>query len=83
MISSAQVAPGAWLQRQLGNLYTASLYSGLAGLIHQTAGGGLIGKRLLLFSFGSGVVASLFEVRCQSGKDQFTLDNIAQQVGSS
>ncbi|WIA07941.1 hypothetical protein OEZ85_007418 [Tetradesmus obliquus] len=58
-------AQGAALQRQLGNLYTASLFSGLAGLLAQQ-GPCLAGKRLLCFSYGSGVVASMF---CLRGRD--------------
>jgi hypothetical protein len=60
-----QASQGAVLQRQLGNLYTASLFSGLAGLLAQQ-GSGLAGKRLLCFSYGSGVVASMF---CLRGRD--------------
>lgn len=60
-----QAAQGAALQRQLGNLYTASLFSGLAGLLAQQ-GPCLAGKRLLCFSYGSGVVASMF---CLRGRD--------------
>jgi 3-hydroxy-3-methylglutaryl CoA synthase len=60
-----QASQGAELQRQLGNLYTASLFSGLAGLLAQQ-GAGLAGKRLLCFSYGSGVVASMF---CLRGRD--------------
>jgi hypothetical protein len=56
------VAPGAALQQQLGNLYTASLYSGLASLLSQQ-GSALAGKRMLCFSYGSGVVASMFALR--------------------
>jgi len=60
-----QVSPGASLQRQLGNLYTASLYSSLASLLAQE-GQGLQGKRLLCFSFGSGVVASMFTLTARA-----------------
>jgi 3-hydroxy-3-methylglutaryl CoA synthase len=60
-----QASQGAALQRQLGNLYTASLFSGLAGLLSQQ-GEALAGRRLLCFSYGSGVVAAMF---CLRGRD--------------
>jgi hypothetical protein len=83
---TAQAAPAAALQRQLGNLYTASLYSGLAGLLSdaQRGGAALAGKRVLCFSFGSGVVASMFVLRgreagCVGGAGE----HAAQAGGSS
>jgi 3-hydroxy-3-methylglutaryl CoA synthase len=60
-----QASQGAALQCQLGNLYTASLYSGLASLLAQQ-GQQLAGKRVLCFSFGSGAVASMFTL---TGRD--------------
>jgi hypothetical protein len=59
-----QASQGASLQQQLGNLYTASLYSGLASLL-AAEGARLAGQRILCFSFGSGVVASMFTLTCR------------------
>jgi hydroxymethylglutaryl-CoA synthase len=50
---------GCWLQQQLGNLYCGSLYSGLAALLERQ-GAHLEGRRVLLFSYGSGAMAALF-----------------------
>jgi hypothetical protein len=52
-------ADGCWLQQRLGNLYCGSLYCGLAALVERK-GAELEGKRVLLFSFGSGTVAKMF-----------------------
>lgn len=52
-------ADSCWLQQRLGNSYCGSLYCGLAALV-ETKGAELEGKRLLLFSFGSGTVAKMF-----------------------
>lgn len=57
-----KLSDGCWLQRRLGNLYTASLWAGLASLVY-FQGGALAGRRVLLYSFGSGVMASLFALR--------------------
>ena len=52
------VLPSTAVQRQCGNMYTASVWSGLATLI-EAEGSGLEGKRVLLYSYGSGLSASL------------------------
>ena len=47
------------LAKQLGNIYTGSLYNGLLSLICDTSID-LIGKKILMFSYGSGCAASMF-----------------------
>lgn len=46
-----------WVQKQVGNTYTASVYMALAGLLESKAEQ-LEGRRLVLFSFGSGSMVS-------------------------
>ncbi len=55
-------APSTLVPKRLGNLYTASLYAGLVSLVH-TQAAKLAGKRVLCFSYGSGLAASLFSIR--------------------
>lgn len=69
-----KVAPGAWLAVEIGNCYTASLYSSLAALIYQQRNQ-LVGKRILLYSFGSGFAASMFALRVV-----FPLDSIFEKL---
>lgn len=57
-----KVAPGAWLGVEIGNCYTASLYSSLAALVMERKND-LIDKRILMYSFGSGFAASMFALR--------------------
>lgn len=57
----AMVEPSLLLPKQLGNSYTASLYTGLQSLI-DNQGQELAGKRLLLFSYGSGLAATMFSL---------------------
>ncbi|KAG2501631.1 hypothetical protein HYH03_000136 [Edaphochlamys debaryana] len=57
---------GAWLQKQVGNSYTASLWQGLASLVWRR-GPALGGRRLLLYSYGSGTLASLFSLVGRAG----------------
>jgi len=57
-----KVAPGITIPQQLGNMYTASLYAGLMSLI-ANQGEKLAGKRVLMFSYGSGLASSMFSLR--------------------
>ncbi len=64
-----------YLAKNLGNIYTGSLYNGLLSLILQglpveEGGEGLDlrGRRLMLFSYGSGCASSMFMIKV-SGKD--------------
>eukprot|EP01116_Phalansterium_solitarium_P016313 TRINITY_DN3776_c0_g2_i1.p1 TRINITY_DN3776_c0_g2~~TRINITY_DN3776_c0_g2_i1.p1 ORF type:complete len:472 (+),score=115.19 TRINITY_DN3776_c0_g2_i1:68-1483(+) len=69
-----KVAPSTLLPRQLGNSYTPSLYYGLASLIAERD---LNDKRLAMFSYGSGLSASLFSVRGRrTATGEFSLERI-------
>jgi hydroxymethylglutaryl-CoA synthase len=54
-----QVAPSLALCARIGNIYTGSLYLGLAGLL-QAQAPALIGQRIGLFSYGSGCTSEFF-----------------------
>ena len=54
-----QVAPSLELVSRIGNTYTASLYLGLASLLHER-GGALAGQRIGMFSYGSGCSSEFF-----------------------
>lgn len=56
---AAQVAPSLALCARVGNIYTGSLYLGLAGLLDAEAAQ-LAGQRIALFSYGSGCTSELF-----------------------
>jgi hydroxymethylglutaryl-CoA synthase len=55
----AQVAPSLVLASLIGNTYTGSLYLGLTSLIHRD-GESLAGKRVGMFSYGSGCSSEFF-----------------------
>lgn len=61
-----KVTPGVMIPQQLGNMYTASLYAGLMSLI-SSEGAKLEGKRLLMFSYGSGLASTLFSLKVGTG----------------
>ncbi|KXS21614.1 hydroxymethylglutaryl-CoA synthase [Gonapodya prolifera JEL478] len=52
--------------RDLGNMYTGSLYGGLASLLSEVEPTQLVGKRIVLFSYGSGLASSMFSFRVVS-----------------
>uniref|UniRef100_A0A6B2L453 Hydroxymethylglutaryl-CoA synthase n=1 Tax=Arcella intermedia TaxID=1963864 RepID=A0A6B2L453_9EUKA len=56
-----RVAPSTKLSLELGNCYSASLYIGLLSLLDHLSDD-LIGKRVLMFSYGSGMAASFFSI---------------------
>lgn len=53
------------LAKQLGNIYTGSLYNGLLSLVCDPDID-LAGKKILMFSYGSGCAASMFMVHVNS-----------------
>ena len=59
-IWKSKAYPSTYLGRHVGNIYTGSLYAGLISLIHA---GDLANKKVLLFSYGSGLASSMFLIR--------------------
>ncbi|KAK9698640.1 hypothetical protein RND81_08G120000 [Saponaria officinalis] len=71
-----KVQPSSLIPKQIGNTYTASLYSALASLIHNK-NSSLAGNRVIMFSYGSGSTATMFSFRLNEGQHPFSLTNIA------
>lgn len=57
------------LAKQLGNIYTGSLYNGLLSLLCDTTID-LNGKKICMFSYGSGCAASMFILNVRSGYEK-------------
>lgn len=57
------VLPSMHCAKRCGNMYTASLYGGLASLISAVAPEQLRGKRVSMFAYGSGSAASFYTIR--------------------
>ncbi|PPS02131.1 hypothetical protein GOBAR_AA18523 [Gossypium barbadense] len=72
----AKVQPTTLIPKQVGNMYTASLYAAFASLIHNKHSE-LAGKRVILFSYGSGLTSTMFSLRLHEGQHPFCLSNIA------
>ncbi|XP_058085165.1 hydroxymethylglutaryl-CoA synthase-like [Magnolia sinica] len=78
----AKVQPSTLLPKQVGNMYTASLYAAFTSLIHNKHGT-LGGQRVVMFSYGSGLSATMFSVRFHDGQHPFSLSNIASVLNVS
>ncbi|KAL7160215.1 hypothetical protein ABFS83_01G078300 [Erythranthe nasuta] len=72
----AKVQPSTLIPKQVGNMYTASIYAAFASLLHNK-NTTLAGQRVILFSYGSGLAATMFSVRINEGQHPFSLSNIA------
>lgn len=46
-----------------GNMYTASVYGSLCALLSNVSADDLQGRRIALFSYGSGLASSLFSIK--------------------
>ena len=58
-----RVQPGIQVPTMCGNMYSASLYGGLASLLSNVKAEKLQGKRVAFFSYGSGLASSLFSLK--------------------
>ncbi|KAK1306851.1 Hydroxymethylglutaryl-CoA synthase [Acorus calamus] len=78
----AKVQPSILLPKQVGNMYTASIYAAFASVIHNKHST-LGGQRAVMFSYGSGLASSIFSFKFQDGQHPFTLSNIASVLNIS
>jgi len=58
-----RVSPSMSLAKRCGNMYTASLYGGLASLVANVEPKELKDKRISLFAYGSGCASSFYAIR--------------------
>lgn len=54
--------PSLMIANQVGNMYTPSVYGGLASLLIKKTPAELAGKRIGLFSYGSGLASSMYSI---------------------
>lgn len=73
----AQIEGSLTYNRMVGNSYTASLYIGLASLLDHESGLG--GKRLGIFSYGSGCMGAFLSGVVQPGYEARTLSAVHQR----
>ncbi|XP_072396161.1 hydroxymethylglutaryl-CoA synthase 1 [Diabrotica undecimpunctata] len=61
--------PSLLVATQVGNMYTSSLYGGLVSLLVNKEPEVLAGNKIVLFSYGSGLAASMFSVTVSNNID--------------
>ncbi|KAG6458473.1 hydroxymethylglutaryl-CoA synthase 1 [Manduca sexta] len=54
--------PGLHIARNVGNMYTPSLYGGLVSYLISKSPDQLIGKKFALFSYGSGLASTMYSI---------------------
>ncbi|CAF1161791.1 unnamed protein product [Adineta steineri] len=74
--------PGLYFSQNMGNMYTPSVYYSLFSFLSsQTSDEQLYGRRILLFSYGSGLASSMYSLICRKVHDsRFTLAQIQKSV---
>lgn len=60
---AARVQPAIEAPTMCGNMYTASVYSSLISLLSNISSEDLQGKRIAIFSYGSGLASSMFSIK--------------------
>ncbi|WOL13090.1 hydroxymethylglutaryl-CoA synthase-like [Canna indica] len=78
----SKVQPSTLLPKQIGNMYTASLYAAFASVIHNK-NNTLVGQRIVMFSYGSGLSSTMFSFKLQDGQHPFSLSNMASILNVS
>ncbi|KAG8718729.1 ATP-dependent 5'-3' DNA helicase hcs1 [Ceratobasidium sp. 394] len=62
-IYASSVSPTMACAKRCGNMYTGSLYGGLASLLSSVPAEQLVDKRVSMFAYGSGCAASFYALR--------------------
>jgi 3-hydroxy-3-methylglutaryl-CoA-synthase len=71
------------VSKQIGNTYTAAVYMNLSNLVF-AVGENLVGKKVVVFSYGSGALASMFSVVARhTNHPVFNLGNIQRVLDIS
>ena len=68
-IFSAKVEDSLYVSERIGNPYTASAYCNIASLFMQVTGQEWMGKRVMVYSYGSGYASSLYVLHVRQGLD--------------
>lgn len=69
--------PSLFIASQVGNMYTPSLYGGLVSYLINKSASELVGKRIGLFSYGSGLASSMFSLKVRNDGLKDLLSNLS------
>eukprot|EP00475_Leptophrys_vorax_P043868 TRINITY_DN8588_c0_g1_i1.p1 TRINITY_DN8588_c0_g1~~TRINITY_DN8588_c0_g1_i1.p1 ORF type:complete len:493 (-),score=23.63 TRINITY_DN8588_c0_g1_i1:67-1545(-) len=79
-VYASHVEPTCMVGKRVGNMYCASLYGALSSLVSLKASE-LTNKRVLMFSYGSGLMATMFSLAARPAPAPFTLAAMAEHLG--
>jgi hydroxymethylglutaryl-CoA synthase len=65
-----RVQPSIQVPTMCGNMYSASVYGGLVSLLANVDSSALQGKRIGVFSYGSGLASSLFSIKVNGSTEE-------------
>ena len=78
-----RVKPGIQVPTNCGNMYSATLYAGLCSLLSYVQPEDLLGKRVGMFSYGSGLASSFFSFRIKGDVSAFNQSlNIPERLAA-
>lgn len=80
-VFKTRTEPSLWLAKQVGNMYTPSLYGGLVSYLLSKEIQELFGARLGLFSYGSGLASSFFSIRITDQNSYVCINNNSLSSG--
>lgn len=78
-----KVGPSCTTSQQIGNCYTAAVYINLATLVHACHRDLSRGARVLMFSYGSGSIATMFVLHMREAdamQSKFSLEKMAKTL---
>jgi hydroxymethylglutaryl-CoA synthase len=67
---AARVQPSIQVPTQCGNMYCGSVYSSLCSLISNCKSSDMQGKRIGIFSYGSGLASSIFSIKVKGNLEE-------------
>ena len=80
-----RVLPATVISSNVGNCYCGSTYASLLSLLSNVDSQSLVGKRILVFSYGSGLASSMFSIRVKRPVDHVVavttvMERLAQRI---
>lgn len=72
--------PSLLLASRVGNMYTPSVYSGLASYLVSLPSENLIGKKVGVFSYGSGLASSMYSIKIVDNELPVLVGNLKKSI---
>lgn len=69
---AARVQPSIEVPTMCGNMYTASVYASLVSLLSNVSSENLQGKRIGIFSYGSGLASTFFSLKVRGSTEEMS-----------